>query len=64
MEQYRFDRDPRPKGKPSEPLLNFPSGALVHFAVSNSEVRMATKLQEQVWERDSWFIIEFVAGSN
>jgi len=27
-----------------EPLLAFPSGALVHFAVSNSEVHMTTKL--------------------
>jgi type I restriction enzyme R subunit len=44
IDQYRFDRDPKPKGKPTEPLLNFPSGALVHFAVSNSEVHMATKL--------------------
>lgn len=45
VDQYRFDRDPRPKGRSAEPLLNFPSGALVHFAVSNSEVRMTTKLQ-------------------
>ncbi|MCQ6561528.1 type I restriction endonuclease subunit R [Paenibacillus mendelii] len=44
VDQYRFDRDPRPKGKSAEPLLNFPSGALVHFALSNSEVRMTTKL--------------------
>ena len=27
-----------------EPLLGFPSGALVHFAVSNSEVHMTTQL--------------------
>ncbi|MHB1681505.1 MAG: type I restriction endonuclease subunit R [Bacilli bacterium] len=45
VDQYRFDRDPHPKGKPAEPLLDFPRGALVHFAVSNSEVRMTTKLQ-------------------
>lgn len=45
IDQYRFDRDPRPKGKHVEPLLSFPSGALVHFAVSNSEVYMTTKLQ-------------------
>jgi type I restriction enzyme R subunit len=44
IEQYRFDRDPQPNGKPSEPLLNFPRGALVHFAVSNREVFMVTKL--------------------
>lgn len=44
VDQYRFDRDPRPKGQAPEPLLSFPSGALVHFAVSHREVRMTTKL--------------------
>nr|WP_086494250.1 type I restriction endonuclease [Novosphingobium panipatense] len=44
IDQYRFDRLPRPKGQNPEPLLSFPTGALVHFAVSNSEVHMATKL--------------------
>lgn len=44
VDQYRFDRDPAPKGGQSEPLLLFPGGALVHFAVSNSEVRMTTQL--------------------
>lgn len=44
VDQYRFDRDPKPKGQVAEPLLSFPSGALVHFAVSNREVFMATKL--------------------
>ncbi len=44
VDQYRYDRHPKPKGQSAEPLLTFPSGALVHFAVSNSEVRMATKL--------------------
>ena len=46
VDQYRFDRDPKPKGQGTpEPLLSFPTGALVHFAVSNVEVRMATKLE-------------------
>jgi type I restriction enzyme R subunit len=46
VDQYRFDRNPRPKGQSAaEPLLDFPRGALVHFAVSNSEVRMTTRLQ-------------------
>ncbi|HRQ77527.1 MAG TPA: type I restriction endonuclease [Gemmatimonadaceae bacterium] len=45
VDQYRFDRDPRPKGQAPEPLLSFPSGALVHFAVSTREVRMTTKLE-------------------
>lgn len=44
IDQYRFDRNPRPKGQAPEPLLSFPNGALVHFAVSNSEVHMVTKL--------------------
>lgn len=44
-DQYCYDRDPRPKGQTTpEPLLSFPNGALVHFAVSNSEVMMTTKL--------------------
>jgi type I restriction enzyme R subunit len=44
VDQYRFDRLPRSKGHAAEPLLAFPTGALVHFAVSNSEVHMTTKL--------------------
>lgn len=42
--QYKTDRLPRPKGQAAEPLLSFPNGALVHFAVSNSEVAMVTQL--------------------
>lgn len=44
IDQYRFDRLPKPKGQAPEPLLSFPNGALVHFAVSNYEVQMVTKL--------------------
>jgi SWI2/SNF2 ATPase/Type I restriction enzyme R protein N terminus (HSDR_N) len=45
VDQYRFDRDPHPKGQgASEPLLSFPNGALVHFAVSNMAVMMTTQL--------------------
>jgi type I restriction enzyme R subunit len=45
VDQYRFDRHPRPKGQPAaEPLLDFPRGALVHFAVSNSAAMMTTRL--------------------
>jgi type I restriction enzyme, R subunit len=45
VDQYRFDRDPRPRGQSKpEPLLSFPNGALVHFAVSNSEAMMVTQL--------------------
>ncbi len=44
VDQYRFDRNPAPKGGLVEPLLGFPGGALVHFAVSQSEVMMSTRL--------------------
>ncbi|WP_395245531.1 type I restriction endonuclease subunit R [Agromyces sp. MMS24-K17] len=39
VDQYRFDRDPA-----GEPLFGFARRSLVHFVVSNSEVRMTTKL--------------------
>ena len=42
--QYKKDRQPSPKGRSPEPLLAFPSGALVHFAVSTNRVQMTTKL--------------------
>ena len=45
IDQYKYDRLPRVPGKNiAEPLLSFPGGALVHFAVSNSRVAMCTKL--------------------
>ncbi|WP_406623820.1 type I restriction endonuclease subunit R [Acidovorax sp. SDU_ACID1] len=44
VDQYRQDRLPQPKGGVAEPLLAFPGGALVHFAVSQSEVMMSTRL--------------------
>jgi type I restriction enzyme R subunit len=44
IDQYRFDRLPVSKGQGAEPLLSFPRGALVHFAVSNSAVHMTTRL--------------------
>lgn len=45
VDQYRQDRLPQPKGGVAEPLLAFPGGALVHFAVSQSEVMMTTRLE-------------------
>ena len=45
VKQYQWDRNPRAKGQATEPLLLFPSGALVHFAVSNTEVQMSTRLE-------------------
>jgi len=45
VKQYKYDRPPvDPVSKQSEPLLSFGKRALVHFAVSTDEVRMATKL--------------------
>lgn len=44
VDQYRFNRQPTSKGQAPEPLLSFPGGALVHFAVSNAEVMKATQL--------------------
>lgn len=43
--QYKTDREPffKPKNV-SEPLLAFPGGALVHFAVSNAAAEMTTRL--------------------
>lgn len=43
--QYKLTRLPKdPATKKPEPLLSFKRGALVHFAVSQYEVHMATKL--------------------
>ena len=44
IDQYRFDRPPKHSGHAAEPLLAFHTGAIVHFAVSNREVHMTTKL--------------------
>lgn len=53
VRQYRDDRPPKDPatGKP-EPLLTFKRGALVHFAVSQYEVQMCTKLAG----KDSYFL--------
>ena len=45
IRQYKTTRLPKdPETKKPEPLLTFKRGALVHFAVSQFEVHMATKL--------------------
>ncbi|WP_211828716.1 type I restriction endonuclease subunit R [Kistimonas asteriae] len=45
IRQYKTTRLPKdPETKKPEPLLTFKRGALVHFAVSQYEVHMATKL--------------------
>lgn len=46
--QYRYDRPLKdPMTRQTEPLLAFERGALVHFAVSQEEVAMTTKLAGQ-----------------
>jgi type I restriction enzyme R subunit len=45
VEQYKNDRLPvDPITRRKEPLLTFKRGAVVHFAVSDSDIRMTTKL--------------------
>lgn len=45
VEQYKNDRLPMdPATRRREPLLTFKRGAVVHFAMSDSDIQMATKL--------------------
>lgn len=51
--QYKKDRPVKdPVTRKSEPLLTFKRGALVHFAVSQDEVAMTTKLAD----KDTFFL--------
>lgn len=51
--QYRYDRPVKdPLTRKPEPLLTFKRGALVHFAVGQSEVAMTTKLDG----KDTFFL--------
>ncbi|MGJ7442195.1 type I restriction endonuclease subunit R [Aquipuribacter sp. MA13-6] len=51
--QYRTDRRPKDKGTGRvQPLLGFGNRAVVHFAMSNDEVWMTTRLQGE----DTWFL--------
>ncbi len=53
MEQYRTDRLPIDrKSKRREPLLTFRRGAVVHFAMSDSDIQMTTKLNGE----DTFFL--------
>ncbi len=53
VRQYKTTRLPKdPATKKTEPLLTFKRGALVHFAVSQYEVHMATRLAG----RDTYFL--------
>ncbi|MEZ8235746.1 DEAD/DEAH box helicase family protein [Vibrio splendidus] len=59
IKQYKRTRLPRdPATKKPEPLLSFKRGALVHFAVSQYEVYMATKLAG-----DDTFFLPFNKGT-
>lgn len=60
MDQYRTDRLPYdPKTKRREPLLTFKRGAVVHFAMSDSEIQMATKL-----DGENTFFLPFNKGND
>lgn len=54
VKQYAQDRNPK-----GEPLLSFGTGALVHFVVTESEVRMTTHLDGE----DTYFL-PFNKGNN
>ena len=58
MDQYRTDRLPYDsKTKRKEPLLTFKRGAVVHFAMSDSDIQMATKL-----DGENTFFLPFNKG--
>lgn len=60
VEQYKTNRLPldRKSGR-REPLLTFKRGAVVHFAMSESEIRMATKL-----DGENTFFLPFDQGND
>lgn len=58
--QYMKDRQPKdPKTRKSEPLLTFKRGALVHFAVSQYNVAMTTRL-----DGNKTFFLPFDQGTS
>ncbi len=59
VNQYKATRPPvDPKTNKPEPLLTFKRGAIVHFAVSQNEVYMATKL-----DGENTFFLPFNKGT-
>ena len=59
MTQYRQDRLPvDPKTKRKEPLLTWQRGAIVHFALSDSDIRMTTRL-----DGENTFFLPFNQGN-
>lgn len=60
IEQYKNDRKPiDPKTRRKEPLLTPKRGAIVHFALSESEIAMTTAL-----EGESTYFLPFNKGNN
>lgn len=60
MDQYRYDRPPKnDKTGRIEPLLAFRRGAVVHFAMSDSDIRMTTRLAG-----DATFFLPFNRGND
>jgi len=60
VKQYKEDRLPiDPKTKRKEPLLTFKRGAVVHFAMSESDIQMATKLDGK-----NTYFLPFNKGNN
>jgi type I restriction enzyme R subunit len=60
IEQYKKDRLPvDPTSKRKEPLLTFKRGAIVHFAMSDSEIYMTTKL-----DGENSFFLPFNQGNH
>ncbi len=59
MQQYCMDRKPERRSGGTEPLLTFKRGAVVHFAMSDSDIRMTTKLAG-----DSTFFLPFNRGND
>lgn len=57
--QYKADRLPLdPRTRRREPLLSFQRGAVVHFALSESDIQMATKL-----DGENTFFLPFNRGN-
>ncbi len=60
IKQYKTDRLPiDPKTKRKEPLLTFKRGAVVHFAMSDSKIKMATHLRG-----DKTYFLPFNKGNH
>ena len=58
VEQYKKDRKPVQHGR-KEPLLTVKRGAVVHFAMSDSQIQMATELKG-----DSTYFLPFNQGND